>query len=98
SDRGTEAVGHGHLPSGLVVLAGSLRSRGDARTRRPGGVASRGAQNGVVPTHPEPARMIDHAGVTVSDFTVSKAFYTAALGVIGYAKLMEFGPELLWCL
>ncbi len=38
--------------------------------------------------------MIDHAGVTVSDLAASKAFYDAALGVIGYAKLMEFGPEI----
>ena len=36
--------------------------------------------------------MIDHTGVTVSDFESSKAFYTAALGAIGYARLMEFGP------
>lgn len=38
--------------------------------------------------------MIDHTGVTVSDFAASKAFYTAALGAIGYAKLMELGPEI----
>ena len=37
--------------------------------------------------------MIDHTGVTVSDFAASKAFYTAALAAIGYARLMEFGPE-----
>ena len=37
--------------------------------------------------------MIDHTGVSVSDFTASKAFYTAALAAIGYAKLLEFGPE-----
>jgi catechol 2,3-dioxygenase-like lactoylglutathione lyase family enzyme len=37
--------------------------------------------------------MIDHTGVTVSDFAASKAFYTTALGAIGYAKLLEFGPE-----
>ncbi len=37
--------------------------------------------------------MIDHTGVSVSDFAASKAFYTAALGAIGYAKLAEFGPE-----
>ena len=37
--------------------------------------------------------MIDHTGVTVSDFAASKAFYAAALGPIGYAKLLEFGPE-----
>ena len=38
--------------------------------------------------------MIDHTGVTVSDFIASKAFYDAALAAIGYAKLMEFGPEI----
>ena len=37
--------------------------------------------------------MIDHTGVGVSDFERSKAFYLAALGAIGYAKLLEFGPE-----
>ena len=38
--------------------------------------------------------MIDHTGVGVSDFERSKAFYSAALGAIGYAKLLEFGPEI----
>lgn len=38
--------------------------------------------------------MIDHTGVTVSDFERSKAFYAAALGAIGYAKLLEFDPEI----
>jgi catechol 2,3-dioxygenase-like lactoylglutathione lyase family enzyme len=37
--------------------------------------------------------MIDHTGVTVSDFEASKAFYVAALAAIGCDKLMEFGPE-----
>ena len=37
--------------------------------------------------------MIDHTGVTVSNLAASKAFYDAALGAIGYAKLMEFGAE-----
>ena len=37
--------------------------------------------------------MIDHTGVSVSDFEASKAFYVAALAAIGYEKLMEFGPE-----
>ena len=37
--------------------------------------------------------MIDHTGVGVSDFERSKAFYAAALGAIGYAKLLELGPE-----
>jgi catechol 2,3-dioxygenase-like lactoylglutathione lyase family enzyme len=34
--------------------------------------------------------MIDHTGVTVSDFEKSKAFYRAALEPIGYQMLMEF--------
>jgi len=34
--------------------------------------------------------MIDHTGVSVSDFARSKAFYTKALSAIGYALLMEF--------
>ena len=34
--------------------------------------------------------MIDHTGVIVSDFTKSKAFYSAALGAIGIAVLKEF--------
>lgn len=33
--------------------------------------------------------MIDHTGVSVSDFDKSKAFYTQALAPIGYALLME---------
>jgi catechol 2,3-dioxygenase-like lactoylglutathione lyase family enzyme len=33
--------------------------------------------------------MIDHIGLTVSDFTTSKRFYAAALAPIGYALLME---------
>jgi catechol 2,3-dioxygenase-like lactoylglutathione lyase family enzyme len=33
--------------------------------------------------------MIDHTGVTVSDFTTSKAFYEKALAPIGYALIME---------
>jgi len=37
--------------------------------------------------------MIDHTGVSVSDFERSKAFYVAALGAIGYDKLMEFRSE-----
>jgi catechol 2,3-dioxygenase-like lactoylglutathione lyase family enzyme len=34
--------------------------------------------------------MIDHTGVSVSDFEKSKRFYTEALSAIGYALLMEF--------
>ena len=37
--------------------------------------------------------MIDHTGVSVSDFAASKTFYAAALAAIGYARLLEFGPE-----
>jgi catechol 2,3-dioxygenase-like lactoylglutathione lyase family enzyme len=33
--------------------------------------------------------MIDHTGITVSDFRKSKAFYQAALAPIGYTMLME---------
>ena len=34
--------------------------------------------------------MIDHSGYNVSDFVRSKAFYTQALGAIGYQLLAEF--------
>jgi catechol 2,3-dioxygenase-like lactoylglutathione lyase family enzyme len=34
--------------------------------------------------------VIDHTGVIVSDFSKSKAFYTAALDAIGLALLKEF--------
>lgn len=34
--------------------------------------------------------MIDHTGVSVSDFARSKTFYTQTLAAIGYALLMEF--------
>jgi catechol 2,3-dioxygenase-like lactoylglutathione lyase family enzyme len=34
--------------------------------------------------------MIDHTGVSVSDFAKSKAFYTKTLAAIGYALLLEF--------
>ena len=34
--------------------------------------------------------MIDHTGVTVSDVAKSKAFYSAALGPLGYGIIMEF--------
>ena len=33
--------------------------------------------------------MIDHTGVTVSDFARSKVFYRQALGAIGYELLLE---------
>lgn len=34
--------------------------------------------------------MIDHTGVTVSNYEKSRAFYLAALGAIGFVKNMEF--------
>jgi catechol 2,3-dioxygenase-like lactoylglutathione lyase family enzyme len=34
--------------------------------------------------------MIDHTGVTESDVAKSKVFYSAALGPLGYAIIMEF--------
>jgi catechol 2,3-dioxygenase-like lactoylglutathione lyase family enzyme len=34
--------------------------------------------------------MIDHTGVSVSDFARSKVFYQAALAPIGYSMLCEF--------
>jgi catechol 2,3-dioxygenase-like lactoylglutathione lyase family enzyme len=37
--------------------------------------------------------MIDHTGLTVSDFERSKAFYRAALGAIGYELLLEIPAE-----
>lgn len=38
--------------------------------------------------------MIDHTGVTVSDFKKSKAFYQKALAPLGYTMLMELTPEM----
>jgi catechol 2,3-dioxygenase-like lactoylglutathione lyase family enzyme len=37
--------------------------------------------------------MIDHTGVSVSDFGKSKAFYAAALKPLGYEVLMELTAE-----
>ena len=37
--------------------------------------------------------MIDHTGVSVSDFARSKAFYTRALEPIGYKLMMEVPAE-----
>lgn len=37
--------------------------------------------------------MIDHTGLSVSDYGVSKAFYQAALAPLGYSVLMEFTAE-----
>ena len=38
--------------------------------------------------------MIDHIGIIVTDFPDSRAFYEKALAPIGYAMLMELGPEI----
>ena len=38
--------------------------------------------------------MIDHIGIIVTGFSDSRAFYEKALAPIGYAKLLEFGPEI----
>ena len=37
--------------------------------------------------------MIDHTGISVSDFVRSKAFYIAALAPIGYELLLEVPAE-----
>jgi catechol 2,3-dioxygenase-like lactoylglutathione lyase family enzyme len=37
--------------------------------------------------------MIDHVGFPVSDYARSKAFYEKALAPLGYALIMEFGPQ-----
>ena len=38
--------------------------------------------------------MIDHTGLSVSDFVRSKNFYVQALGPIGYGLLMELTAEM----
>jgi hypothetical protein len=38
--------------------------------------------------------MIDHTGVSVSDFAVSKAFYSKALKAIGYELVYDLSAEL----
>ncbi|WP_174874268.1 VOC family protein [Vogesella oryzae] len=38
--------------------------------------------------------MIDHTGIIVSDLTVSKAFYRAALAAIDYQLLLEFSAAI----
>ena len=37
--------------------------------------------------------MIDHTGIIVSDFAVSRIFYTEALAPIGYELLLEFSSS-----
>jgi catechol 2,3-dioxygenase-like lactoylglutathione lyase family enzyme len=39
--------------------------------------------------------MIDHTGLSVSDFAKSKVFYERALAPLGYKILVEFGAEVL---
>lgn len=38
--------------------------------------------------------MLDHVGIPVSDFARSRSFYDAVFAPLGYALVMEFGPEL----
>lgn len=37
--------------------------------------------------------MLDHVGLTVTDFARARAFYDAALKPLGIAVVMEVGPE-----
>lgn len=37
--------------------------------------------------------MLDHTGITVSDFATARAFYDAALAPLGIAVVMEVTPE-----
>ncbi len=37
--------------------------------------------------------MIDHTGVSVSDYEKSRSFYSAALAPLGFAKVLEFSAE-----
>ena len=37
--------------------------------------------------------MIDHTGLSVSDFAASRAFFVKALAPLGYKVIMEFPPE-----
>lgn len=37
--------------------------------------------------------MIDHTGIGVADVTRSAAFYDAALGALGYRRVMELPPK-----
>ena len=39
------------------------------------------------------APVLDHIGMTVSDYPRAKAFYTAALAPLGITLLMEFGSD-----
>jgi catechol 2,3-dioxygenase-like lactoylglutathione lyase family enzyme len=37
--------------------------------------------------------MLDHLGISVTDFSRSRAFYAAVLRTLGYAPVLEVGPE-----
>ena len=37
--------------------------------------------------------MLDHISISVRDFALSKTFYLAALGPLGYSLLMEYGDS-----
>jgi catechol 2,3-dioxygenase-like lactoylglutathione lyase family enzyme len=39
------------------------------------------------------ASVLDHIGLTVSDYARAKAFYTQALAPLGITPLMEFGSD-----
>jgi catechol 2,3-dioxygenase-like lactoylglutathione lyase family enzyme len=41
----------------------------------------------------ESSRMLDHIGVSVSNYEKSKRFYAAALAPLGYAVVVEFGGD-----
>jgi catechol 2,3-dioxygenase-like lactoylglutathione lyase family enzyme len=41
----------------------------------------------------EPRFVIDHAGLEVSDFTASRAFYEAALAPLGFSVQMDFAEQ-----
>lgn len=38
--------------------------------------------------------MLDHLGITVADFDVSRAFYERALAPLGYGPVMDVTPEM----
>lgn len=40
--------------------------------------------------------MLDHVGIEVSDLARSKAFYSAALGALGYVVTKEVGPVVIF--
>jgi catechol 2,3-dioxygenase-like lactoylglutathione lyase family enzyme len=44
-------------------------------------------------SHAKERLMIDHLGITVTDFAAAKAFYDAALAPLGIGVVMTVGPE-----